>query len=327
MKFNSKLMEKLTDCYSPSGKEDKVRGLIIEEVKDYVDEIKVDALGNLIAHKKGPGKKIMFASHMDQIGLIVTDITDKGTLKVACVGGMAPFKLVGQRMIFADGLQGVVCTERLDDFSKWAIKHLSIDIGVDTMEEALEKVSIGDMCVFHTPYYENDNYIMCKSTDDKIGCYIQIEALKEIKSSTSDIYYVFTVQEEVGCRGAQTAAHSINPDMCIAIDITPSGDGLDSFSSSTRAGKGVAVKLMDVALITHPEVRELLISTCKKNDIKYQLEAVNYGGTDAGSIHTVRDGIPSGVISIPTRNSHSSSEILNKYDVEAAVTLLKAIAN
>ena len=325
MKFDTGLLSRLVTCYSPSGKEHAVRELIAGEIRDYVDTLTVDTLGNLIAHKKGSGRKLMFSAHMDQIGLVVTEITDKGMLKFGYVGGMNPQKIIGQRMVFENGVCGVVCTQKLEDLSRWAVQHLHLDIGADSREEAEAMVQIGDVCVYTGGCYENDNYVFCPSADDKIGCCILIEAIKRKIHGDADVYYAFTVQEEVGCRGAQTAAFAVHPDLFVAVDITPCGGGEDGFASSTRAGAGVAVKLMDVGLITHPEVKEFLLRLCRERGIRHQLEAVTFGGTDAMAAHMVHGGVASGVLSIPTRNSHSANEIFHKGDAAAAVDLVAAV--
>lgn len=325
MKFNSELMKKLSDCFSPSGREKNVREMIIEEIKDYADEIKVDVLGNLIARKKGDGKKILFSAHMDQIGLIITHVDEKGFLRFSNVGGIHAKEIVGLRMIFDNGLEGVICQEELKDKEKLTMSKLYIDVASTNKEFVKNNFHIGDMCVFKSEYYETEDCVICRAADDRIGCYILIEAIKSHPATKNDVYYVFSVQEEVGTRGAKTAGYTINPDLGIALDVTATGDSLDGIKMDVKLGGGAAIKLMDKSIITHPEVKDLLTSLAEENNIKYQYEVLEFGGTDAGPIHTSREGVPSGVISIPTRNLHSAAEIINKQDVFECIKLVKAI--
>lgn len=323
--FNSELMKKLSDCFGPSGREKEIREMITEEIKDYADELRVDPLGNLIARKKGKGKKIMFSAHMDQIALIVSHIDQKGFLRFTNVGGLNAKELLGLRMVFDNGLEGVICQEELKNDEKVTMGKLFLDVA-STDKEFIEKnFRIGDMCVFKSEYYETEDCVICKAADDRIGCYILIEALKNHPETDNDVYYVFSVQEEVGLRGAKTAGYSIDPDLAIALDVTATGDAPDGIKMEVKLGGGAAIKLMDKSIVTHTEVRDLLTNLAEKNKIKYQYEVLEFGGTDAGAIHTSREGVPSGVISIPTRSLHTSGEIFNKSDVEECIKLVKAV--
>lgn len=322
--FNSELMKKLSNCFGPSGREKTIREMIMDEIKDYADEITIDPLGNLIARKKGSGKKILFSAHMDQIGLIITHVDEKGFLRFANVGGLNAKELLGHRMIFDNGFEGVICQEELKDKEKVTMGKLFLDIASTDKDFIFKNFRIGDMCVFKTEYYETDDCVICKAADDRIGCYILIEALKNHPATDNDVYYVFSVQEEVGLRGAKTAGYAINPDLAIALDVTATGDTPDGIKMEVKLGGGAAIKLMDKSLITHTEVRDLLTYLAETNNIKYQYEILEFGGTDAGAIHTSREGVHSGVISIPTRNLHTSGEIFNKFDVEQCIKLVKA---
>lgn len=325
MNFNTELIKKLSDCFSPSGREKNIRELITDEIKNYVDEINVDALGNLIARKKGTGKKILFSAHMDQIGLIITHVDEKGFLRFSNVGGIHPKELLGLRMVFDNGLEGVICCEKLEGDDKLNMSKLFLDVASTNPEFVKKNFLIGDMCVFKSEYYETEDCVICKAADDRIGCYIQIEAIKNQPATENDIYYVFSVQEEVGCRGARTAGYGVTPDIAIAIDVTATGDSLDGIKMDVKLGGGAAIKIMDKSLITHPEVKNMLTDLSIKNNIKYQYEILEFGGTDAGAMHTVMSGIPSGVISIPTRNLHTSGEIINKSDVMECIKLVLAV--
>ena len=324
--FNSELMKKLSNCFGPSGREKMVREMILDEIKDHADEITIDPLGNLIARKIGSGKKILFSAHMDQIGLIITHVDEKGFLRFANVGGLNAKELLGLRMVFDNGLEGVICQEELKDKEKVTTSKLFLDIASTDKDFIFKNFRIGDMCVFKTEYYETEDCVICKAADDRIGCYILIEALKNHPQTDNDVYYVFSVQEEVGLRGAKTVGYSINPDLAIALDVTATGDTPDGIKMDVKLGGGAAIKLMDKSIITHTEVKDLLTYLAETNNIKYQYEILEFGGTDAGAIHTSREGVLSGVISIPTRNLHTSGEIFNKFDVEECVKLVKAVS-
>ncbi len=322
MNFNSELLKNLLSIYSPSGNENNVREFIKSEIKDYVDEIEVDALGNLIVRKKGNGKKIMISAHMDQIGLMVTNIDEKGFLRFTNVGGISPFVSLSQKVVFENGVVGIIDSEPVEDIGKLKLENMYIDIGVFSKEEAESKINIGDVCVYKTEYDENENVVSSKCLDDRVGCFVAIEAIKKIKDNVNDLYFVFTVQEEVGLRGARTSAYRINPDMGIALDVTGSGDTPKAKTFAVGLGKGTAIKVKDNSILTHPKVKELMVDVAKENNIEYQMEVLEFGGTDSGAIHLTREGIPSGVISIPTRYVHSTVEMASKKDIISSIDLL-----
>lgn len=326
MSFNSELAKKLTGCYGPSGREEKIANLVVEEIKDYVDEVNIDTLGNVIARKKGNGKKLMFSAHIDQIGLIVTDIEDKGFIRFTTIGGLNPFNIYGQRVIFENGAEGIIGNEEVGSFADLKMNKLYIDIAALSKEEAESKVEVGDMCVLKSSYYESDNCVMTGALDDRIGTYVLIEALKQQKESNNDCYYVFTTQEEVGLRGAKTSGYTVNPDLFISLDVTETGDTLEGWKMSVKLGNGAAIKLKDECVITHSKVKKLLVNIAKENKIEYQLEVLASGGTDAGAIHTLRDGVSSGGISIPCRWIHGGSEIASKSDISNCIKLVVATA-
>lgn len=322
MNFNSKLLEKLVGIYGPSSNEEKIRAFIKDEIKDYVDDIKVDTLGNLIAHKKGPGKKIMISSHMDQIGMMVTNIDKDGFLRFANIGGISVNNSLGQKVIFENNVIGVVFAEPLEDLSKLKLENLYIDIGVFSKEEAEKKIDIGDICIYYSQFIENENVIFTPYLDDRVGCFISIEAIKSIKTPINDLYFVFSVQEEVGLRGALTSAYSIEPEIGISIDVTAHGDTPKAKRFAIGLNKGAAIKVKDNSLLSHPMVRDNLKKLAIDNEIPYQMEVLEFGGTDSGAIHTSKSGVPSGVISIPTRYVHSTVEMASKNDINSCKNLL-----
>ena len=287
--------------------------------------MRIDNLGNLIARKKGNGKKIMISGHMDQIGLMVTDIDDKGFIRVTNIGGINPFVTIGERFEFSNGIIGIASGEPVEDKNKLKLDKIFLDIGAKNKEDAQKLVNVGDMCVYYSEYYENENIATSRAMDDRVGCFVMIEALKNIKECNNDLYFVFSVQEEVGLRGAKTSAYAINPDLGIAVDITGSGDTPGAKRFAIKLHEGTAIKVRDNSMLTHPKVKKLMIDTAKENDIKYQLEVLEFGGTDAGAIHLTREGIPSGTISIPTRYVHSAHETVSKEDVINSIKLLAKI--
>lgn len=322
MKFNSEGLKEITGIYGPSGHEEQVVAYIQEAMKDYVDEMKVDSLGNLIAHKKGKGPKVMIAGHMDQIGLMVTDVDDKGFVRFTNVGGIMLTVTIGQRFIFEDGRIGIVGREEKQAIEKTRLEHLYMDIGAKNKEEALGWVSIGDICVYYSEYYETEHTAMARALDDRIGCFVMMEALKRLETVENDCYFVFTVQEEVGTRGAKTSAYRIDPDVGLAVDITLSGDTPEAKRFAVSLHDGVAIKVRDNSLLSHPKVNDRLIALCEENKIKYQMEVLEFGGTDAGAMSLTKEGVPASCLSIPTRFGHSDHEVVSKEDVEAAIQLL-----
>lgn len=317
------ILKKLVSVSAPSGCEKEIAAVIKEEVQNYADEVCTDVLGNLIVHKKGNGKKIMFAAHMDEIGIVVTFVEENGFLRFSNVGGLYAKELLGRRVIFKNGTAGVIYTEK--DNKAMQISKMYIDIGAVCREEAEKTASIGDTAVFEGIYHRNGDKIISKSLDNRAGCYVLIEALKRVKTD-NDLYFVFTTQEEVGLRGARTAAFSVNPDVAIAVDVTDTGDTPEERKMAVTLGKGTCIKVMDRSIICDSEIRSLLIETARKNNIAYQLEIMTEGGTDAGVIHLTKDGVKTGGISVPTRYIHSPSEMADANDIEACIKLAVAFA-
>ena len=320
------LLANLTGTYGPSGNEELIRQAIEKEIRDYVDEIRTDTLGNLIAVKSGSGKKIMLAAHMDQIGLIVTNIDENGFLRFTNVGGISPFNLIHREVIFGNGVAGTIGYEtEIEDIKTLKLNKMFIDIGAGSREEAKKSVSIGDVAVYYAPMAEsNGRYFGC-SMDNRAGCAVLVEAAKAVKHSPHELVYVFSVQEEVGLRGARTAAYSVAPDIGIALDVTLTGDTPKSRPMAVKLGAGPAVKVMDSSVIAHPMIKELMIKRAEEAGIPYQLEVLTGGGTDSGAIHLSREGVPSGVLSIPCRYVHSPHEMVDRDDLTNAVKLLTRI--
>ncbi|MFW5789709.1 MAG: M42 family metallopeptidase [Bacillota bacterium] len=312
------ILEKVTAEFGPAGQENNIRGLIENEIKDFVDEIKVDNMGNLIAIKKGngDGQKIMLAAHMDEIGIMITHIDDDGFLRFTTVGGVNPKHLVNRNFIFEDGTVGTVGVEKLDSFNDLKLDKLFLDIGSDNKDEANELVSIGDVAVYQKIFNSNGKRVISNSLDDRAGCAVLISLLKEMNDTVNDIYAVFTVQEEVGTRGAGTAAFGIEPDLALAVDVTGTGDTPEAHTMDVKLGKGAAIKVMDRGSIAHPGIKKMLAELAKEDNICYQYEVLEFGATDARAIQLSRGGVPSGTLSIPTRYIHSPSEMLDLGDLK-----------
>ncbi|NLM04773.1 MAG: M42 family metallopeptidase [Clostridiales bacterium] len=325
MSLNTNLLQKLLSTYGPSGHELNISNLITEEIQGLVDDIKIDSLGNLIAHKKGSGPKIMLAGHMDQIGLMVTHIDDNGFLRFTNIGGISPSISLSQRVVFANGTIGVIGCEHIDSLKDLKLEKLYIDIGAKDKNEAKEMVSIGDTCVYYNHPIIDDKKIISQAIDDRIGCFIMIEALKLLSNIENDLYFVFTAQEEVGLRGAKTAAYGIEPDIAIAFDVTATGDTPKAKLMDVKLGDGPAIKIKDNSILCHPKVKEYMIKIAKNNNIPYQLEVLEFGGTDSGAIHLSKTGVPSGVLSVPCRYLHSTCEMVFISDVKNTIELTKYI--
>jgi len=319
------LIKKLTEIYGPSGREDKVRDFIENEVKDSGCETRTDYLGNLIVKKKGTNpeaRPVMLAAHMDEIGMMITHFEKEGFLRFTNVGGISPFRLIGMRVQLPSGDHGVVFHDRIKDPKELTLEKMYIDIGAKDKEEAEKKAAIGDIAVAHAPLFEAGERIVSKALDDRIGCAVLLLALKQIKNNPHDLYFVFTSQEEVGIRGARTSAFGIDPAVGIAVDVTMTGDIPKAKKMSVSLGEGAAIKIKDNSLIASPQIRDTMIETAEKQGIKYQLEVLEMGGTDAGWINLTREGVLAGCISIPCRYVHSPAEMIDSKDVQAAVDLL-----
>ena len=318
-------LKKMLSINSPSGAENAIREFLINETKKYSLDTTVDAIGNLIIHKQGKGEKIMLAAHMDEIGIIVTFIDDKGFIRFKAIGGLYVKDLNHRRVIFSNGTIGVIGLE--EKAEKPAIDKMYIDIGAASRAEAETLIKIGDTAAFCGEAVITEKTIISKSLDNRIGCYVLLKVLENIINSEKDIYLVFTVQEEVGLRGAHTSAFSVNPDIAIAVDVTDTGDTPNCPDMAVEIGKGTAIKVMDRSVICHPEIRTTLIETAKKSNIPYQLEIMTDGGTDAGAIHLTGDGVKTGGVSIPTRYIHSPSEMASIEDINNSIKLLSEDLN
>jgi endoglucanase len=317
------LIKKLVEAYGPSGFEDQMRDLIRPEIEPFAGEVRVDAMGNLIAFKKGSGEglRIMLAAHMDEIGVMVSHITKKGFLRFTNIGGVFPHTLLGNRVQFADGTVGLIYSDRIEDRSKvHPLNKHYIDVGVSSKDECTVKV--GDAAGFKRDFLAQGNRLTAKSMDDRIGCVVAIEAMKQLESSPHDLYFVFSVQEEVGTRGAQAAANKILPDVGIALDVTLTGDMPEARTMAVNLGEGPAIKVKDSGMIAHAGLVRAMRERAEESGIPYQFEVLDGGSTDARSMQIAGPGSAAGCISIPCRYVHSQSETVDLNDVKNSVNLL-----
>lgn len=315
------LLKKLCDVTAPSGNEAPVRALLEAELQGLADEIYTDAMGNLIARRGKGGKKIMFAAHMDEIGILVTYVEESGLLRFQNLGGLRLATMLGQRVRFLNGTDGCVQLTGGVEITKAKLTDFYIDIGAKDKAEAEKLVNIGDVAGFTAEFVQTETTVMAKSLDNRVGCYVLMEALKRAERTDNEIYAVFTVQEELGLRGAGVAAHAICPDMAVALDVTATGDTPGADTMHIKLGGGAAIKIKDGGILSHPEVVSLLEQISQKKEIPVQREVLLSGRTDVGAIHLTRDGVPSGAISVPTRYIHSPAEVACKSDVEACIAL------
>lgn len=320
-----KLLKLLTQAAGPSGNEERVRAVIEREVALLADDVKTDALGNLIAHIKGDGPKVMLDAHMDEVGVIATFIEDSGLVRFSNLGGLVLNAAFAQRVRFLNGVSGVVYKEQTETGKEVKLSDLYIDIGAKNKKEAEEKIKIGDVAYFEGSYEESGSRVVSKAIDDRVGCYILIEAMKRVRENgtpKNDLYFVFSVSEELGLRGARAAVHTVAPDFAVAVDVTRTGDLPGKTKMAVKLGEGPAIKVKDSSILCHPYIKDFMVQTCKEHEIPYQMEILESGGTDVGAIHVANGGVPSGCISIPLRYIHTPCEMADKEDIKGAVELL-----
>lgn len=325
------LLSELLSKHGPSGDEEEIRTFIESHAKKHCNDIKTDVMGNLICHKEGKGPKIMFSAHMDTIGFLATHFEEKGYVRVAKIGGIPPQALLYSTLRFKNGVVGTLIKDDKTTIAKLTMDDLVLDIGAKDEAEAKSMISMGDTAVLAIPAQKiggSDPKVVAPYLDNRVACAILLEMMSRLtEDNTNDISFVFSTQEEVGLRGATTAAYRVNPDYGIAIDVTGSDDTPDSKHSATSVlGGGAAIKLMDSSVICHKEVIQILEDLSKTQNIPSQRDILKAGGTDAGAIHKTRAGVKTGGISVATRNIHTPVETVSLADIEACIQLGVAFA-
>ena len=326
------MLKKLTDAFGVSGYEDEVRNIIIEEIKDSGADIAVDSMGNLLAFKlatENPDAKTVFiAAHMDEVGFIVTDITDEGYIKFASVGGIEPKVMISQRVIINGhygvvGLKPIHLTTKEERQTTPGMNELFADIGAKSREEAEMIVEKGDYFGFDSEYREFGNQIKAKAIDDRLGCMVMIELLK--KEWNVNLVCAFTVQEEVGVRGAKLAARGIYPDYAVVLEVTTCNDitGVPDNLKVTSMGHGAAITILDSGCKTDSELVDMLADSAESRGIPWQFKASTAGGNDSAILHMIDGGIRTVSVSVPCRYFHSASCVVNKDDVKSCRDMME----
>ena len=329
------LQKKLVAAAAPSGFEHRQAAQLAELARPFADEVTVDPMCNVICRKKGKGPKIMLAAHLDAIGFIVTHVDDNGYVWFDRIGGLHPALVLNCRVRFMNGAMGVI---RVRDAAKslalapaaLTFADMYIDLGAGSKAEAEKLVKLGDLAVFEgEPRPVAGGNVMGPYADDLIGCVVLLMAMERMKKNDNDLYFVFSSQEEVGCRGAGTAAEGIHPDYGFAVDVCGTGDKPEDAKTpmEVKVGAGPTIKIKDMSVICSPALNEQLRTVAKKAKIPYQDEILRGGGTDTSSIQRSGAGVHATCVSIPTRHIHSPAELFSIADVEHAAELLAAFVS
>ncbi len=335
--MNVDLLRRLTEAHGVPGQEDEVRKIVRKELEGVCDEVRTDTMGNLHCVKRGKAKdpkRLMLAAHMDEIGFIVKHIDDKGFLRIHTLGGWDPRQMASQRVIVhtrKGPLDGVLMAStkpkhllKPEEQGKSSqVEDYFVDIGLNG-EDAKAAVRLGDMVTMNRKLHQMGKLLTNKCMDDRAAVYVMIEALKAANSNDVELHAIATVQEEIGLRGAAASGSAIQPDICVAIDITLANDipGMPEQDYVTRLGQGAAIKIMDSSLICHPKVVNHFRDLAEKHKIAHQMEVLTLGGTDAGAVQRLHGGVPSFTLSIPTRYVHTVNETVHSDDMDACVALL-----
>ncbi|MBX3097280.1 MAG: M42 family metallopeptidase [Fimbriimonadaceae bacterium] len=335
--MNIDLLRRLSEARGVPGQEDAIRAIVADELRDLCD-LSVDAMGNLICHKKatkGKGSpRVMLAAHMDEIGFVVKYVDDKGFLRIHTLGGFDFRQLASQRVTVntANGpIPGLLMLSVKpkhmlsagEDGGAKGIDDFFVDIGMSG-DDAKNAVQIGDMVTMDRKFQEMGDLVTGKAMDDRLAVFVMIEAVKAMKDHECDVYAVATVQEEIGLRGATASGSALKPDVVVALDVTLANDipGLAEHLHVTKLGGGTAIKILDSSLICHPLLVKHFRDVAAKYEIPNQMELLPAGGTDAGGIQRQNGGIPAFTLSIPTRYIHTVNETCHKTDIQASIDLL-----
>lgn len=335
MELDWQLLQRLCEAPGVPGHEERVAAIVHSVLQPFVDELRSDAMGNLIGIRRGRAdRRIMLAAHMDEIGFLVRYIDDQGFLRLQPVGGFDPRVLVAQRVSVwprqGEPLLGALqlATKPIhlltsEERKTPALEDLYVDLGLPP-DDVRARVELGDMVTLARDFARLGPTVLSKALDDRVGVFVMLEALRHLEQHEVEILAVATVQEEVGLRGAQTAAFGLEPDVGIALDVTIAGDvpGIDAHDRVTRLGEGVAIKVFDTSHLPSRPLVEHLREIAERHGIRYQLELLPRGGTDAGALQRTRAGVPAVTLSIPTRYVHTVNEMAHVADIAGAVELL-----
>ncbi len=329
------LLKQLSEASGIPGHEEEIRRILTDALREHVDSITTDSLGNLIAHIEGSGPTVAIAAHMDEIGFMISFIEGKtGFLRIHPLGGFDPRTLVAQRVVVHTATKDLigcigsrpiyVMTEE-ERKKPVELKDMFVDLGLPA-DEVKQLVAIGDSVTLRQEFLVGPSTISGKALDDRSGLYIAVEAVKRAKKIACDLYVIGTTQEEVGLRGARVAGFAVHPQIAIALDITFAVDtpGTPDEQRITELGKGVAIKLSDSSSISHPKLVQAMREIAEKEKIPYQMEILPRGGTDAGTLQQAREGAAVITLSLPSRYVHSVVEMAHRKDLEAAINLLAA---
>lgn len=320
------LLKNLTQIPAPSGRENEIRETVKKLIQPYADEIRVDALGNLIARKGKAaknGKRIMLAAHMDEIGVIVSHVDVNGFARFSALGGFAPHRRVETRVKFLNGAVGVIGLEREAEQKDRApgLDRYFVDTGATSDKDC--PVKVGDAAVFDAEFQDLGGRVVARALDDRVGVALLIESLARLKSGKNEVWYVFTVQEEMGARGAGPASFGIDPEIGLAVDVTLANDAPNTRERNPISlGGGPAIKVKDAGVIAEPRIVQMMTRLAEKSRIPHQFEVMENGGTDARMMQITGLGAQAGGIAIPIRNLHSPSEMVDLEDVRNAGRLL-----
>lgn len=322
------LLKELTQLHGVSGYETEVRRFLEERLRGHVDELAADALGNLIAFQRGTGERkqrVMFAAHMDEVGFQVIKVQKDGQLMIKNLGYSPLHVAYGARIRFRNGVVGVVMARVKPDKLTTSFQDLTVDIGANTEEDAKKVVDVGDVACYVGEYAElQGSTVVAKAIDDRMGCAMMLEAILRNPKPHHDCHWVFSVQEEVGTRGAKVAAARIRPDIGISVDVTPHHDRPGDLEGSNTQGAGVAIKISDTSVICDEAIVKRMLDLCARDGIKCQKDVIYVGGNDASAINLSGEGVRVGEVSVVTRYTHGDSCLVDLDDVEAGVKLICA---
>lgn len=329
------LLLKLCDAFGVSGNEDEAGRIIADEIKDFVDEIYSDPIGNVIAFKKSrinkhdadthdaSNHKIMLFAHMDEQGLLATFIDEKGFVRFSPLGDFTEAGILGARVKFSNGVHGIIeCDGANSDTKSIKMSQLFVDIGASSKEQAMQAIKIGDVACFDNASFGMQNRVFAKALDNRTGCAVLVETAKKLKDNKSDVYFVFTSQEKIGQRGAKPAAYYVNPDIAIMIDIASANDAGGSSASAIKCGRGPVVRIKDKSCIYHPDVRRRIEETAKHLNISIQYEVNEKEVSDAGIVCQQAGAIACGAILVPVRYCSRPVGMVDINDIEDTVKII-----